>query len=195
MKKGFSIIEVTFFIFVLVIASIAIFSFMTNSLKIVNIQKKVSQNSFLASRAMNRIERDLKQAQTAENGNFALEAAEANEIIFYSDYDLDGDIERIRYFIQDSILKKGVIDPLGFPAQYDQQQEDITNQVTDVVIDNPVFQYFDKNQGDVQLSTPAIPKDVSMVKVYLKVTDFVNEELTIIDFSTSINLRNLNEDF
>ncbi|MGB9598473.1 MAG: hypothetical protein ACPLZH_01335, partial [Minisyncoccales bacterium] len=43
--------------------------------------------------------KEIRQAQTAENGSFLIEKANDKEFVFYGDIDRDGRVERVRYFL------------------------------------------------------------------------------------------------
>ena len=50
--------------------------------------------------------------------------------IFYANIDSDTLYERVRFWVEGTILKKGVIKPTGVPLDYDLQNEDVTLTVT-----------------------------------------------------------------
>lgn len=101
--------------------------------------------------------RELRNLQVADNGTYPLEQALDHQIIFYSDYDFDGNSERVRYFLTGTQLSKGVIEPTGFPATYPSGSEQIkvvASNVTNGV--TPIFYYYN---GDWPADTTNNPLD------------------------------------
>lgn len=87
--------------------------------------------------------KELRNARDSENAAYVLETANDQELTFYSDYDFDGTIERVRYFLIGTEFSKGVVEPTGFPAVYNSASE-----VVKVLSENvqnglePVFYYY-----------------------------------------------------
>jgi prepilin-type N-terminal cleavage/methylation domain-containing protein len=52
-----------------------------------------------ARRGIETMIKEIREAQTGADGSYLIEKADDNEFIFYSDIDVDGDVERVRYFI------------------------------------------------------------------------------------------------
>ena len=61
---------------------------------------------------------EMKAMNQSVVGSYAIESASQNAITFYSDIDGDGLTDKIRYFLENNILKKGVIKPSGSPLSY-----------------------------------------------------------------------------
>ena len=52
-----------------------------------------------ARRGVKTMIREIRGANTGEDGSYAIQKAEDNEFIFFSDIDKDGQLERVRYFL------------------------------------------------------------------------------------------------
>lgn len=123
-----------------------------------------SQNS------LQNLVQELRNSRQSDGGAYPLQLADDQEIIFYSNADNDADIERIRYFLEGTDLKKGTIDPQGFPIQYPAQNE-VVKVIANYVQNgsNPLFYYYNQNwpadQDNNPLSTPAQLNHVSLVKI------------------------------
>lgn len=72
-----------------------------------------------ANRAAMTFAREIRNANESTIGSYPLVEAEDQHIIFYSDIDYDGTVERVRYTLSGSQLIKGIIKPTGEPAVYD----------------------------------------------------------------------------
>jgi len=116
--------------------------------------------------------RELRNLQVADNGAYPLERALDTEIIFYSDYDLDGQAERIRYFLSGTELSKGVIEPTGFPATYPSADEKVKVVAEDVRNGTtPIFYYYNGDWPDDTtnnpLDTPTRLSETKLMRVNL----------------------------
>ena len=124
--------------------------------------------------------REARTARSGENGAYPIETADDNEFIFYSDYDFDGQTERIRYYLDGANLSKGVIEPVGFPATYPPSEEKIK-----VISENvrnesiPLFYYYNEGWPEDSinnpLTTPASPSDIKLVKIFIRINTSANE--------------------
>lgn len=127
--------------------------------------------SRIADRGVQNVVKEIRKATVGADGSFPIESATASEITFYSDYDSDGDTERLRYFIDGTTeaFMLGVVEPAGIPVNYDGTE--VETQVASFIVNNdagePVFRYFDRN--NVELS-PVVLSDITLVEVLL----FVN---------------------
>ncbi len=102
------------------------------------------------------IERELRTMQNSNIGNYPIEIASSTKIVFYSDIDDDGLIERISYFIEGTELKKSIITPSGNPLSYNSSTEKILMVVKNLIVPQVIFSYYDTNN---QTTT-----DVSKIK-------------------------------
>lgn len=87
-------------------------------------------------------------------------------------------------------LKKGVIDPIGTPAVYPAEQEQITSLSKYLNNPPPIFQYFDQQGSQIQ-ETPARLKDTKMMQVYLVIDVDVSRDPLPFELKSLIQLRNL----
>lgn len=89
-------------------------------------------------------------------------------------------------------FKKGVINPLGSPPEYLEDQEQVTILSSYVRNTPPIFKYFDAS-GNELIELPARLKDTKVMEVYLIVN--VNPDRPPQDFElkSAVMLRNLKE--
>jgi len=133
-----------------------------------------------ANTAITPMIREIRTARAAQTGSYTIELANANEIIFYSDYDNDNDTERIRYTRVNNTLEKGIIEPVGFPPTYPLNQE-VVRPVTDQIRNQaePIFYYFNGNwpadTANNPLATPAQVSEVKLVRIYLRINTIEND--------------------
>lgn len=89
--------------------------------------------------------REIRTASPSETGSYPLLVANDQEIVFFSDYDYDGTVERIRYTLTGSDLEKGVVEPTSTPT-YPLDTEK-TRTVTSNIRNgsDPVFFYYNED--------------------------------------------------
>lgn len=142
--------------------------------------------------------KELRMASEAENGDYTLESASNDEIIFYSDVDFDGQTERVRYFLEASELKKGTTEPTDPPATYPPENEKVKTLTKNVRnTTEPVFTYYngDWPQDIVNnpLSAPITLSNVKLVKIFLRLnprSDQPDEDYLL---ESSVSMRMLKE--
>lgn len=149
-------------------------------------------------KSVNLMSKEIREMRQADSGAFCLETADANQIIFYSNIDDLPDVERIRYFLSGTCLKKGVTKPSGTPSRYldtNEQLSDITCNVANKESDK-VFSYYSGYPSPSTLLTyPADPNKTKVVKVYLFISSTGKVPLpTSKIISTYISPRNINSE-
>lgn len=141
--------------------------------------------------------KEIREARPGDDGSYIIEKAEDYEFIFYSDIDLDGDTERVRYFIEGTDFKKGVIEPQGFPPVYiiDPQHPQYSEKIfiLSKYLRNqpPIFRYYDGNLQE--LPVPARLKDTKLMKVYLVINVNPNQPPQDFVLESEVQLRNLKD--
>jgi prepilin-type N-terminal cleavage/methylation domain-containing protein len=189
MYKGFTLIEVMVSIAIFVIGIGAVFMVASN---LYTTNSFIMQQSMAIGEARTGIEvmmKEIREAKNGQDGSYVLEMANDYEFIFYSDIDNDQQTERVRYFLQSNNLKRGIVDPTGYPAQYILSTEKTS--IIAAYIRNlpPIFRYYDGNGSE--LPAPARLKDTKTMMLYVVINidplrppqDFVLESY--------VQLRNL----
>lgn len=178
---GFTLLEI--------IISISIFSVLTfaaTSLLISIIQNpklqlaqmdNIDQARFVSSRFANEI-------RAAAYGSYPLIEAGDSEIIFYSPIGASaGNINRIRYYISDNTLYKGIIAPAG--GIYNPEAEVITSVLTGISNEGaPLFYYYDGDYDGIA-SVDALSQPVNITEVrFVKINLIVQYQTTTQDVGT-----------
>ncbi len=133
------------------------------------------------------VSKELRNASQSEIGAYFLETAGDQELIFYSDYDLDGVVERIRYTLNGSSLVKGVVEPTGDPAVYDlgtEKQRNITEIARNGI--NPVFYYYNSNWPTDTLNNPLAEVDRIAETTYIGIILITNPNPNLAEFDYTI---------
>ncbi len=90
-------------------------------------------------------------------------------------------------------FKKGVIEPVGLPVEYPDDQEQISFISPYVRNAPPIFEYFD-SQGNKIIDYPARLSDTKLMKVYLVINVDPNRPPGEFGLESSVELRNLKEE-
>jgi prepilin-type N-terminal cleavage/methylation domain-containing protein len=189
MNKGFTLIEMMIAITIFMLGIGAVFMVATN---LYTTHSFTVQQSLAIGEARSGIERTLKEIREAINGqdgSYMISAANDYEFIFFCDVDDDQVIEKVRYFLEATQLKRGVIKPIVDIIVYPQANEKVSVISSYVRNNPPIFHYYD-GQG-VELPAPARLNETKMMMVYLVINvdplrppqDFVLESY--------VQLRNL----
>lgn len=188
-RNGFSIIELLIIIAIIgVLSSIGIqlvnegFS----SIKFESEQEIAIQN---ARKGIEIAIKEIREADSSAQGDYALALLEDNQFIFYSDIDDDGKTEKIKYYLDSNYLKRSEIQP-GQNNDYSGEEEVaiLTNYLNNQ--DLPIFSYYDENNNDTK-----IVKEVRLIKVKLLIN--VNPQIAPQDYylESDVQLRNLKSNF
>lgn len=125
--------------------------------------------------------RQLRTARPGENGAYSVESVADNQIVFYADIDFDGDSEKVRYYLDNTSLYRGIIEPTTeLPISYPPENESIkklTGIVRNVAV--PVFTYYNGGWPSDTTNNPLIlPTEISNIKtvgIYLRANPVANE--------------------
>jgi len=184
MKKGFTILEILITFTILAIISMTLVAFIYNSYKSFHKGESATrlQNDSIAASML--IEKELRATTEVINPSSNTLTIRAYAISSSTPPD------EIRYFIQNSQLKRGLIPPTGSPPNYTYNPASETIKViANNVISNPLFEYFDQN--GIQLTSPVPAASVTLIKVNLTIDDDPNKPPEAISTSFKIQLRNL----
>jgi len=141
--------------------------------------------------------KEIREARPGDNGAYVIELAQDYEFIFYSDIDKDEATERVRYFIDGTDFKRGVVNPsAGWPVSYPLEDEEIfilSRYVRNGVM--PVFTYYNGDwPGDTinnPLPTPARLKETKLMHVRLIVNVDPDRPPQNFDLEGDAQIRNL----
>lgn len=130
---------------------------------------------------------EIRSATQSSNGVYPIVAAATSSFTFYSDLDRDGAFERVRYFLQSGIFKKGVIKPSGYPPTYPSSSEVVYDLVHSMST-STIFYYFDANATSTFSASLPSPVDVLKVRT-VEVNLIANQGTTSTQSLTGIDNR------
>lgn len=196
LKSGFTLLEIliTVAIFSLILGAVSLFArdiFYYNNLFSGGLASYDD-----AKKILQPVASEIRSASPSSLGGYNIEIADNNNFAFFTDIDNDGLKERIRYFLSDNILKKGVIVPSGSPLQYSSANEVITDVVTNIRNDTtPIFSYYDTNYNGTTspITIPVSVSNIRLVKVNLIIDADPNRPPSPITVTTEVSIRNLKD--
>ncbi len=170
---GFTLIETVVAIFAFAIIMIGLVALISQIITGSRKQSDLLADTDQARKVAFGIVNELRNAQTGLNGAYALETAGNQQIVYYSNSDRDTNIERIRYYLQNGKLYKGIVEYNG--SSYPTSTEFSTLMQNDVANSSstPLFYYYDSSyvgsSTQASLTQPVNVTAVKYVKVNLQV--------------------------
>ena len=137
---------------------------------------------------------EVRAAEQSSTGAYSLEVTAAQQLVFYSDIDGDGNRERVRYFLTGTTLQKGVLKPTGTPPVYVAGNEKITDVVHYVTNGaTPIFTYYDQSYigSGSPLADPVNVTQVRMVGLELNLQPSNSGASAPVVIETKTQIRNL----
>lgn len=194
-KRGISILEILVAIAIFLMVSAAVMEIFLWGFRGRDIVWEQLSTQNEGRKVVQDFVNELRRANQSSVGGYALEQAGSQQIIFYSNLDSDVWRERVRYFLQGTILKKGVIKPAGSPIAYSPANEAVVDIVHDVTnTTTPLFYYYNENYTGATGTPMAEPINVSAVRVVgikLLLEEKPNVSPAPFAVETKVSIRNL----
>ncbi len=198
-NKGLTLIEILMGISIFVLAISALYFFMSQGFKVQEFSLQESIAISEARRSVETMVKEIRETQIADNGSYPIEKADKFEFIFYADIDKDNSVERVRYFLDGSEFKKGVIEPRVNPIGYFSSDE-IINTLSRYVTNlstEPMFEYYNgdwpTDTTNNPLTYPARETDVKFIKINLKINPKPSLIKNDFNLSSYVQVRNLKD--
>lgn len=195
-KLGFTLLEM--------LVSIAIFSLLVLGGSIILV-KGIRYNNIIwdqlesqsdTRRVLSDVANTIRKAEQSSNGAFAIESADDYELVFYANVDSDSSREKVRYFLENNSLKKGVtkIDD-NFAYSGLEDVDVLANYVVNFSDGLSLFYYYDENFSGVEdpLSIPIDVTKIKLIKIDLKIEKNPDSSPVPLTVSTFAQIRNLKE--
>lgn len=199
-KSGFTLIEVIVSTGILVLMGLGVVAFERS----VIMNTKVVQSGFISQQQVRKtltlFVADLRSATRSGGGASAIETVSTTSITFYANIDSDTLIERVRYFLATTTLKRGVLKPTA-TTTYNSANEKISSLVYDVAnaTSTAIFTYYDKGyDGFTSSSTDPLPLPIDiaaarLIKMSLTVNPNGVRSPVMQTYTTQVMVRNLKD--
>lgn len=190
-EKGMTLIELIVAISIMSIIMTGTVMLLTTLWEGRRVEIKMGQSSLLASQTVSNMVKNIRKASQADSGAYFLASGNDFDIVFYTDIDNDGYMERVHYYIEGEQLKMGTAEPiLGINPTYPDEDEEITVLSNYIVngADESIFTYYDSTGAIV--NTPVQASHVTLVRITLHVNVDIDEISDVIISSTA-SFRNI----
>lgn len=108
---------------------------------------------------------EIRSMEESENGAYPIISASSDSFEFYSDVDSNGTVDKVRYFVDGSEMKRGTTKPSGNPPVYDPSDEKIKRLISDLTLTSAgMFKYYDKNFTGSENSL-AVPVSIPAIRL------------------------------
>ena len=174
-EAGFTLIEAVVVVAIFTLIAYGLIELVSSIIVSSSKQSALLTGSDQARKLAFQITTELREATPSSIGAYPLDTASGQQIIFYSNVDADSSIERVRYFLQGTTLKRGIVKPSGNPLSYNLAGETVTDVQNDVANGaTDIFLYYDGSYNGVAgnpFTSPVSVIAVKYVKVNLKITN------------------------
>lgn len=197
-QNGFTIIEIMIssIIFTLLVAAVVAFTSFYFKNYSFSFEENLSIN--YAQYALTAMVREIRETRHGEDGAWPLVQTDDNAITFYSDITNDNRADKIRYFLDGTDLKKGVIEPTMDPVTYPPANEKITiiTSKADTTA-GPIFRYYDGNWPTDTTNNPLPPANrilnTRFINIYIKIDIATNYGSQPFELSSGVQVRGVKD--
>lgn len=195
--SGFTILEMMVVVAIFTVSAIIVTEYIIQGYKANQFTLELSDAIEHARRGIDTMEKELREANYSDNGDYPIIEAESQSITFYSDLDSDKSVEKLRYYLDGTNLIKGVTQPSGSqPVQY-LASDEATTTISQYVrnASDPVFYYYNgdypADTTNNPLTTPALVNEVKLIRMFLNIN--INPAKAPDDFNLEVfvQLRNV----
>lgn len=136
--------------------------------------------------------RTIREASYSDDGAFPIANAATSTLTFYADLDNDGSVEKIRYYLSNGTLYRGVTNSVGSPPSYTGQPEATTTVAAYVrnASSTPLFTYYDDN-GTALSATSTDESQIAAVSISVWIDLNPNRAPNTFNLVETATLRNL----
>ncbi len=195
---GFTLVEILVVTSLVVIIGLAIVSFGRD----IFWQNYVWSRELIAESeakiALRRLIAEIRTAESSNTGTYPIESASKNSLVFFSDINNDGQRERLRYFLDGGVFKRGIVSPSGQPYVYLISTEKISTPVNDIINpDDLIFSYYDSDYNGTASSAPLVEpieiKNIRLIKVEFLIDANSAQAPVPLYLSSQVMMRNLKD--
>lgn len=192
---GFTLIETAIVLGIFTVIGIAVAALQRNAFAL----NAIIQDGLTGQQELRKTVADFVSAARAAEpsgaGAYPLVSVATSTFTFFSDIDLDGEPERVRYYLSGTTLMKGVIEPSGNPVTYNPATEQASEAVHGVVGSDAIFEYYDAGYGGEgsPLAQPVNVLDVRLVKMTVAVDRDPRRPPAAVSVTGQASMRNLKD--
>lgn len=189
---GFTLMEIAVVLGIFGITVMAVGAFTTGIFRFNRVLTGQLDTETQLRRFVAKFSTESRTASVSSLGAYPIDAASATAITFYSNIDADSLKERVRYFLDGTTMKRGILKPTGSPLTYNPANEKVSSLVNDVR-NGDIFSYYDDtyNGSSPPLTFPVTLTAIRLIRLKLSVDLNPNESPAPLEIETNVHLRNL----
>jgi prepilin-type N-terminal cleavage/methylation domain-containing protein len=197
-RNGFTLLELILAVFMFSFISLGIVWLSTIYFKTYSFSFEENQSIGIAQYGITMMVKEIREARNGDDGAWPLVICNDNDITFYSDVTNDGRSDKIRYFLDGTILKKGIIQPTTVPVTYPTGNEVITTIASSVdTSTGPIFTYYNGNWPVDITNNPLIAasrqKNSRFIKIHIRINITNNYGSKPLDLTSGVQIRSLKD--
>ncbi|OGH71846.1 MAG: hypothetical protein A3I93_00610 [Candidatus Magasanikbacteria bacterium RIFCSPLOWO2_02_FULL_43_22] len=193
--KGFTIVELSVALGISAMIAITVVWLIIDGLRYSDIIFGQLQTQNDGRKVLQQVVDVVRKAEESSIGGYPLAEAGDYELIVYANVDDDSLRERVRFWLDGTTLKKGVIKPSGSPLSYSgaEQTVEIAHSVVNFEESEPVFLYYDEDYTGTEaaLVQPIDEVDARMIRVRLELEEDPTESPVPLEVESAAMIRNL----
>ena len=194
--SAFTLLEVLIAMGIFSLLVLAVSSILITSLRSNDIIWEQLETQSDGRRVLQQVVDLARKADQSSAGAYSIATADANEFIFYANVDNDSLRERVRFWLTDTTLKKGIIKPTGNPLQYvsgNEQVTELAHNVVNIAQNVPLFLYYDANYtgSGSALTQPVDEIAVRVIKVQFELEEAPTQSPVPLHLESTVSVRNL----
>jgi len=171
-KQGFTLIELLVALGIFALIAMAASWILIYGLRHNSIIWDQLQTQSDGRKVLQAVVDDVRKAEQSSLGGYPLITVDDNEISFYANIDDDSLREKVRFWLDDTTVKRGVIKPAGNPLSYSQTEDvvEIAHDVVNISQTTPMFLYYDESYTGTEaaLAQPVTITDIRTIRVQLE---------------------------
>lgn len=193
---GFTLIEVLISTAIFSVIILAVFYLIISYNKTSDLMADQLALQSEGRNSLEQIVNDLRRTNGGSNGAFAIDSADSDSVVFYTNVDTDSYFEKVEYSIVGTDLVKSVIKPSGNPLIYNPANK-ISTVITSKIANNaaPLFSYYDNSYTGTEAAL-ALPVDVTairLIKINLILDNKPLSPVAPLSVEAKVALRNLKD--
>jgi len=190
-SRGITFIESLIWVAVFVVAMMALIVSLLSFYRANTYTLEQAEAVTDARRSIEHVIQTLREADYSNEGAYPIVSMSTSSVMFYADVDGDPFLERVHYYLDGTVLRRGLLDPTGDPPVYTGSEtvSTVSPYVRNASQDLNVFRFFDENGDEItDLSRVVDVRFVRMDVIVNVSPSRLPNELTI---RSSASLRNL----
>ncbi len=144
-----------------------------------------------ATKATDAIIRDVRSSVYGEDGSLPIVSFGTSSVTFFTDTDMDGRVERVRYFLTDTTLSKGVIEPTS-TSSYPLGTEVIAvlgENIMNGETATPLFRYYSATSTEITTTSNIL--SIRRIETTIQARSIFRLQTRDVSVTSSASIRNL----